>query len=109
MVHHTEWDRKVDQRGGYMQKDHDEMEEIIKEIAPVGKHYPAFKHGSAKYDSHCSPSFYHRGYQSSHSMISVLKVFLFIILTCITLKFFMMASKPMGKRSSRSKSRSMSR
>lgn len=129
MVHHTEWDRKIDQRGGYMQKDHDEMEEIIKEMAPEGKHYHAFKDGSVKSDSqikhegasatvvhrgkaydHSLPSFYNgKWYQSSYSfMMSVLKVFLFIIITCIALKFFMMAAKPF-KRSSRSKSRSRSR
>lgn len=121
MVHHTEWDRKIDQRGGYMQKDHDEMEEIIKEMAPEGKHYHAFKDGSVKSDSQtkhegASATVVHRGkdydhcwYQSSHSfMMSVLKVFLFIIITCIALKFFMMAAKPF-KRSSRSKSRSRSR
>jgi hypothetical protein len=130
MVHHTEWDRKIDQRGGYMQKDHDEMEEIIREMAPGGKHHHAFKDGSVKSDSdilhkgasasvvhrgsdydHSLPSFYHgKWYQSSDSfMMSALKAFLFIILTFIALKFFMMASKSMGKRSSRSKSRSRSR
>ena len=130
MVHHTEWDRKIDQRGGYMQKDHDEMEEIIKEMAPGGKHYHAFKDGSVKSDSqilhdgasatvmhrgvdydHSLPSFYHgEWYQSSHSfMMSVLKVFLFIIVTFMAMKFLMMATKPTGKHSSRSKSRSKSR
>jgi hypothetical protein len=130
MVHHTEWDRKIDQRGGYMQKDHDEMEDIIKEMAPGGKHYHAFKYGSVKSDDQilqngASATVVHRGvyydnslpslyngkwYQSSHSfMMSVLKVFLFIILTFIALKFLIMATKLTGKRSSRSKSRYRSR
>ena len=130
MVHHTEWDRKIDQRGGLMQKDHDQMEEIIKEMAPGGKHYHAFKDGSVKYDSQilhegASASVVHRGkaydhsltsfhhgkwYQSSYSfMLSVIKVFMSILVVFIAMKFFMMASKPMVKRSSRSKSRSRSR
>ena len=133
MVHHTEWDGKLDQ-SGYMQKDHNEMEEIIKEMAPGGNHYHAFKDGSLKSDSqilhdgasatvvhrgkdynNSLPNFYHgKLYQSSHSlMMSVLKVFLtFIvtfIVTFIALKCFMMVSKLIGKRSSRSKSRSRSR
>lgn len=129
-MHHTDWDRMTNQRYGYMQKDHDEMEEIIKEMASGGKHYHAFKDGSVKSDSkilhegasaslvhkgkdydHSLPSFYHgKWYRSSDSfMMKILKVILFIILTFIALKFFMMASKSMGKRSSRSKSRSKSR
>ena len=130
MVHHTEWDRKIDQRGGFMQKDHDEMEEIIKEMAPGGKHYHAFKDGSVKSDSqilntgasasvvhrgkdydHSLPSFYHgQWYQSSFSfMMSVIKVFMTILVVFIAVKFLMMATKPMVKRSSRSKSKSRSR
>lgn len=131
MVHHTEWDRRKDQQGGFMQKDHDEMEEIIKEMAPGGKHYHAFKDGSLKSDSqilhegalesvahrgkaydHNLPSFSHgKWYKSSDSFIlSVIKVFMSILLVFIAIKFFMMATKPMRvKRSSRSKSRSRSR
>ena len=130
MVHHTEWDRKIDQRGGFMQKDHDEMEQIIKEMAPGGKHYHAFKDGSVKSDSqilhegasasvvhrgkaydHFLPSFYHgQWYQSSYSfMMSVMKVIMTILVLFIAMKFLMMATKPMVKRSSRSKSRSRSR
>lgn len=130
MVHHTEWDRQIDQRGGFMQKDHDEMEEIIKEMAPGGKHYHAFKDGSVKSDSqilhegasatvvhrgkdydHSLPSFYHgKWYQSSYSfMMGVIKVFFSILVIFIAMNFFMMATKPMVKRSSRSKSRSRSR
>jgi hypothetical protein len=41
MVHHTEWDRRYDKRTGSMQKDHDEMEDIIREMQPGGKHYHA--------------------------------------------------------------------
>jgi len=96
-----------------MQKDHDEMEEIIKEMAPGGKHYHAFKDGSLKSDS----QILHEGaserkwYKSSDSfMLSVIKVFMSILVVFIAIKFFMMATKPMRvKRSSRSKSRSRSR
>jgi hypothetical protein len=130
MVHHTECDRKIDQRGGYMQKDQNEIEEIIKEMAPGGSHYHAFKDGSVKSDSqilhdgasatvvhrgadydHSLPSFYHgKWYQSYHSfMMSVLKVFLLIIVTFMAMKFLMMTTKPLGKRSSRSKPRYRSR
>ena len=130
MVHHTEWDRKMDQRGGYMQKDHDEMEQIIKEMAPGGKHYHAFKDGSVKTDSqilhdgasatvvhrgkdydHSLPNFYHgKWYQSSDSfMMSVMKVFISILVIFLAMKLFMMAKKTMVKRSSRSKSKSRSR
>lgn len=130
MVHHTEWDRKIDQRGGYMQQDHDEMEDIIKEMAPGGKHYHAFKDGSVKNDSqilhegvsatvvhrgkdydHSLPSFYHgKWYQSSDSfMISVIKVFAFLLIVSVALRFLVIVTKPRGKRSSRSKSRSRSR
>lgn len=130
MVHHTEWDRKIDQRGGLMQKDHDEMEEIIKEMAPGGNHDHAFKYGSVKSDSqilhegasasvvhrgkaydHSLPSLYHgEWYQSSYSfMLSVIKVCMSILVVFIAMKFFMMVTKPMVKRSSKSKSRSRSR
>ena len=124
MVHHTEWDRKIDQKGGYMQKDHNEMEEIIKEMA-AGNHYYAFKDESVKSDSqilhdgasttvvvhrgadydHSLPSLYNGKWCSHFFMMSVLKVFLFIILTFIALKFLM---KPLDKRSG-SKSRCRSR
>ena len=130
MVHHTEWDRKTDQRGAYMQKDHDEMEEIIKEMAPGGKNYHSFNDGSIKSDSrilhegasaivdhrgkdydHSLPSFYHgQWYQSSNSFrMSVLTVCFVIVMTYLARKSYMMPTKPVGKRSSRSKSRSRSR
>ena len=128
MVHHTEWDRKKNQQGGYMQKDHDEMEDIIREMSPGGKHYHAFKDGSIRTDAQIVhsgassevvhkgkpynpslPSFYHgRWYQSSYpflmSMFSIM--FFILILSCI-IHFFRMARRSITrKRSSRSKSRS---
>lgn len=135
MVHHNEWDRKLNEKNGYMQKDHDEMEEIVKEMAPGGNHYHAFKDGSVgsvksdsnnlnertsvhrgKYYDHSLPSFYHGKWsnpnpnQSSDSvMMSVIKVFAFLLVASFALKCLMMVTKSSKKRSSRSKSRSRSR
>ncbi len=127
MVHHTEWDRKMDKRGGYMQNDHDEMEQIIKEMAPGGAHYHPFKDGSVKTDSqivHAGasaavvhkgasydpslPSFYHgQWYQSSYSFfMGAVRGMSLILFVYFFMKILSMASKAMNKRTSRSKSRS---
>lgn len=71
MVHHTEWDRKVG-----MQGDNDEMDEIIKEMAPGGSHYHAFKDGSVKSDAQIlhdgvSTKVVHKGAAYDHSLPSL--------------------------------------
>ena len=126
MVHHTEWDRKIDQQGGYMQKDHNEMEKIIKEMAPGGKHYHAFKDGSVKtdaqilsagsshtvhkgapYDSSL-PSFNHgQWYHSTHStFINIMFFIVLFVVVVMVLKAVRMAKRHKRKSSrSRSKSR----
>ena len=131
MVHHSKWDRQKNYEGGYMQHDHDEMKEIIKEMAPGGKHYHAFKDGSVKTDAqilhsgasaevvHAGksydpslPSFYHgQWYKSSNTfLMSIIRVMLLIVIVFMFLKFVKMASRKMAsrkpKRSSRFKSKS---
>lgn len=116
MVHHTEWDRRANQRGGFMQKDHNEMEQIIKEMAPGGKHHHPFKDGSVKTDSqihhegsetrvayrgvdydHSLPSLY-RGqwYQSSYSLFTTaVKIILFILIAFCLMQLVRLAAKNM--------------
>ena len=131
MVHHTEWDRKTDQRGGYMQKDHDEMEEIIREMSPGGKHYHAFQDGSVKTDAqikhegsssqvvhrgksydHSLPSLYHgKWYPSSQVsnqssfFMTMVDLIIFIIFVFCFLKIAKMVWKTKSKSKSKSKSK----
>ena len=125
MVHHTEWDRKIDERGGYMQKDHDEMEEIIREMSPGGKHYHAFTDGSVKTDAqivktgatsevvhrgapydHSLPSFYHGSwYQNSNYFFKgFLEVMSLVLIVFMLVKLMGMSSKmlPFPKRTASS-------
>ena len=108
MVHHNEWDRAMNHSSGYMQKDKNEMEEIIKEMSPGGKHYHPFNDGNVLTDSQILrngassetvhkgapydrslPSFYHgHWYKSSHSaLMSITKVMAFIVVVFVALKF----------------------
>lgn len=130
MVHHTEWDRERDKQGGFMQGDHDTMEQIIKEMAPGGKHYHAFKDGSVKSDKvilaegagakvvhtgkdydHSLPSWYHgEWYTSSHLLLmSFVRLFMFILFGFVGIKLISMASKSIQLKRSKSKAKSKSR
>ena len=132
MVHHTEWDREQDKRHGLMQSDHDEMEQIIKEMGPGGKHYHAFKDGSVKSDSqimakgasgtvvhrgkdydHSLPSLYHGKWHkpsnASLSMMSFVRLLLLIACGFFAIKLITMAAKSMTVKRPRSRSRSRSK
>ena len=133
MVHHTEWDRELDKQHGLMQSDHDDMEQIIKEMGPGGKHYHAFKDGSVKSDSqimaegtsatvvnrgkdydHSLPSLYHGKWHkpsnSSLSIMSFIRLLMLIAVGFFAIKLISLAAKSMDtKRPRRSRSRSRSR
>lgn len=115
MVHHTEWDRKFDDNFGYMLKDREEMKDIIREMAPGGKHYhpepsasplPVTPHATS--NDNPLPSLYHGKWYAPRSHLSALRLggYIMIVLLILALIFTSKHACKGKSRGGKNKSRS---